>query len=207
MKNTSIPGIRVIVVATMNKGKLREFRELLKPLNAEILGLEDVGAYADVEESGSSFVENARIKALAYSGMTTHPVLADDSGLEVKALGGQPGIHSARHAGPGASDQDRIDKLLNELEKAGGSRDARFFCALAVAHNGVIVNEADGECTGAITDAPRGDNGFCYDPIFLVPALGKTYAELSNKEKDTLSHRARAVASLLKQLGINAENA
>jgi XTP/dITP diphosphohydrolase len=207
MENASIPTIPIIVVATMNKGKLKEFRELLKPLNAEILGLEDVGAYADVEESGSNFAENARIKALAYSKMTEHPVLADDSGLEVKALGGQPGIHSARYAGPGASDQDRINKLLDELEKAGGSRDARFFCALAVAHNDAIVHEANGECAGVMTDAPRGDNGFGYDPIFLVPALGKTYAELSKEEKDALSHRARAVAALLQQLGINAENA
>ncbi len=189
-----------LVVSTRNAGKLREFRRLLLPLKAEILSLQDLSIDHDFEESGSTFAENARMKAVAYSALTSLPVLADDSGLEVAALGGRPGIYSARYAGPGASDADRIRKLLAELERFPNGRDARFVCALAVAQNGALLLEAEGECRGVIADVPRGTNGFGYDPIFYFPELGRTYAELSGEEKNLYSHRSRAVAALLRQL-------
>jgi XTP/dITP diphosphohydrolase len=194
------PKIPILVVATRNSGKLREFRSLLLPLGNTILGLTDLSLDEEFEESGNTFAENARLKAMGYSRRTHLLVLADDSGLEVEALGGRPGIHSARYAGPGASDSDRVQKLLMELEKAGGARQARFVCALALAQEGVLVRESEGACRGTILSEPRGANGFGYDPIFLFPELGKTFAELSAVEKNLHSHRARAVASLLRQL-------
>jgi XTP/dITP diphosphohydrolase len=186
-----------IVVATRNHGKLHEFRNLLLPLKSEILSLRDVSISDEIEESGQTFAENARLKAVGYSRLTQFPVLADDSGLEVEALGGQPGIHSARYAGPAASDADRIKKLLDELKKAGGGRNARFVCALALAKDGVLLQEAHGKCRGIIIDDPRGTNGFGYDPVFLFPEIDKTFAELSDSEKNQHSHRARAVSALL----------
>ena len=125
--------MKQLVIATRNRGKLQEFRNLLLPLNSEVLSLADVSINTEFEETGRSFAENARLKAIAYSNLTALPVLADDSGLEVDALGGKPGIHSARYAGPGASDLDRILKLLGELERSAGGRRARFVCALALA--------------------------------------------------------------------------
>ena len=192
--------MKQLVIATRNAGKLREFRNLLLPLKADVLSLSDMGIDADVEESGNTFAENARLKAIGYSRLTRIPVLADDSGLEVDALCGRPGIHSARYAGPGASDADRIRKILDELEKAGGKRDARFFCSLALAQDGVLILESEGECRGIIAGEPRGTNGFGYDPVFYFPELGKTYAELDEAEKNRYSHRACAVASLLLQI-------
>ncbi len=118
--------------------------------------------------------------------------MADDSGLEVEALGGRPGIHSARYAGPGASDEDRIRKLLEEMEHSA-ERNARFVCSLALAKDGTLLLESEGECRGTIAKEPRGTNGFGYDPVFLFPQLGRTYAELSEAEKNLCSHRARAV--------------
>ena len=189
-----------IVIATRNGGKLREFRNLLSPLGSRILSLTEISLDVELEESGKTFAENSRLKAIGYSRLIQFPVLADDSGLEVTALGGRPGIHSARYAGPGASDSDRIQKLLEELEKTGGARDARFVCALALAQEGVLLLESEGTCQGVLAMAPRGTNGFGYDPIFLFPALGRTYAELGESEKNQYSHRARAVSSLLRQM-------
>jgi XTP/dITP diphosphohydrolase len=189
-----------IVLATRNQGKLQEFRALLEPAGWKVIGLSDLPITRDVAETGKSFAENARLKALSYSKDTDLPVLADDSGLEVFSLDGKPGIESARYAGPGASDADRIRKLLAVLERAGGSRAARFVCALAMAQWGALVLEAEGECRGEIAQEPRGDNGFGYDPIFLVPELGRTYAELDEEVKNRISHRARAVAALLAKL-------
>jgi len=189
-----------IVVATRNPGKLKEYRSLLADTGWKVLGLGDAGVTIEAEETGTTFVENARQKALAYSRETDLPVLADDSGLEVFALGGRPGIHSARYAGDGADDSQRMAKLLSELEHAAGGRDARFVCALALARRGRLVVEAEGECRGVIADAPRGTHGFGYDPVFLFPELGKTYAELSEEAKNRVSHRAHAVASLLELL-------
>jgi XTP/dITP diphosphohydrolase len=189
-----------IVIATHNKGKLSEFRALLSSTQWEILGLSDLGIEKEHEETGTTFAENARLKALSYSLDTSLPVLADDSGLEVTALGGRPGIHSARYGGPGASDPDRIQKLLSELESSGGSREALFVCALALAHSGVLLMEAEGECRGVIAGEPRGNNGFGYDPVFFFAEMGKTYAELTQAEKNLCSHRSRAVHSMLAQI-------
>jgi non-canonical purine NTP pyrophosphatase (RdgB/HAM1 family) len=191
---------RTWVVATRNAGKLREFRSLLIPLKCTVLGLADLYLDAEIEESGSSFAENARLKAIGFSRLTRFPVLADDSGLEVTALSGAPGIRSARYAGEGASDTDRIRKLLREIKEAPGGREARFVCALALAQDDRLLREAEGTCGGTIIDEPRGANGFGYDPIFLFPELGKTLAELDEEEKNRHSHRAKAVASLLLQL-------
>jgi XTP/dITP diphosphohydrolase len=189
--------LRTIVLATRNTGKLREFQTLLQPLESSVLGLTDVAIDRDIDESGTSFAENARLKALFYSGLTSLPVLADDSGLEVMALGGRPGIYSARYAGTDASDEDRNRKLLKELEDEENDRTARFFCALTMAKEGKILLEAEGKCRGVITHAPRGMNGFGYDPIFLFPEMDKTFAELNPEEKNRYSHRCRAVRNLL----------
>ncbi len=190
-----------IVIATRNVGKLREFRSLLSATGLRIMGLADVDIGGDCEETGLSFAENARIKALEYSRHTDLPVLADDSGLEVFSLGGKPGIYSARYAGEGASDAQKIEKLLTELAETGGDRAARFVCALTLAHHGRILCESEGECRGLISEAPRGSNGFGYDPVFLFPELGRTYAELDEGEKNRTSHRANAVRALLSELG------
>ncbi len=186
-----------IVVATRNPGKVREFRALLQPAGWEPLGLSDLSILRDVAETGGSFAENARLKALVYAEETDLPVLADDSGLEVFALGGKPGIESARYAGPGASDRDRVRKLLAALERTRADRAARFVCALALARRGEIIMEAQGECCGEIAFEPRGTHGFGYDPIFWFPDLGKTFAELDEAEKNRYSHRAHAVRALL----------
>lgn len=194
--------IDTVVVATSNGGKLREFLALLGPAGWAVRSLRDLGIESEHEESGRSFEENARLKALAYSRETGLPVLADDSGLEVSALGGRPGIYSARYAGPGASDADRIRGLLQELDRYPNKRDARFVCALALAQDGIILAQVRGECTGRIEFEPRGTHGFGYDPIFLFPELGKTYAELNETEKNRHSHRAHAVRLLLAQFKV-----
>ncbi len=190
----------VIVVATRNRGKLREFRTLLEPSGWQTAGLAELAIQGDVEESGRTFRENARLKSVGYSRQTDLPVLADDSGLEVFALDGRPGVESARYAGPGASDSDRIRKLLDEINQARCPRAARFFCALALARRGALLVEAAGECLGEIAQEPRGDKGFGYDPVFFVPVLGRTYAELSEGEKNRHSHRAHAVAALIERI-------
>jgi XTP/dITP diphosphohydrolase len=190
-----------ILVASGNRGKVREFQYLLGNAGIEVFGLADLSIGKDFEERGTSFAENARSKALSCSHETLFPVLADDSGLEVAALDGRPGIYSARYAGEGASDSDRIEKLLSELRDNPGSREARFVCALALAQNGRLLLEAEGECRGLISEYPRGSNGFGYDPVFLFTELGKTYAELTEAEKNLYSHRANAIHALLDKLG------
>lgn len=186
-----------IVIATRNSGKLREFRTLLAPAGWQVIGLSEAAIERDVAETGNSYAENARLKALGYSMDTGLPVLGDDSGLEVFALGGKPGVRSARYAGPHALDSDRVRTLLLELERNPGTREARFVCALAMAQCGEILCETEGECRGEIATAPRGTQGFGYDPVFVVPELGRTFAELGEGEKNRLSHRACAVSALL----------
>jgi XTP/dITP diphosphohydrolase len=191
-----------IIIATRNRGKLREFRALLKPSGLEATCLADLAIDRDVDETGSSFMENARLKAVSYSRETDFAVLADDSGLEIFSLDGRPGIASARYAGAGASDADRIRKVLAELEQAGRPRAARFVCALSLARRGEVLLETEGQCRGEIVPEPRGTGGFGYDPIFLFPDLGKTMAELAEDQKNRISHRARALQSLLALLGL-----
>ena len=185
-----------ILLATTNRGKVEEIRELLAGSGTTIVGLDEVDAVGDVEETGSTFGENALIKARYYHSLTGLVTLADDSGLEVEALAGLPGIRSARYAGPGATDQERIEKLLSELKgRAEGERRARFVCAAGIVwKNGqrLFVEEV----SGSIMTRPRGANGFGYDPVFCYPLLGKTFAELSRDEKGRISHRGKAFQRL-----------
>ena len=184
-----------LLVATKNPGKLREYRALLADLPVTWTSLQEVGlADMVVEETGATFEENARLKARAYAQVSGLLTLADDSGLEVEALGGAPGVESARYAGPGASDADRYHKLLAALGDTT-ARSARFRCVVAVATPAGAVHTADGVCEGHIGHAPRGDNGFGYDPVFVLAGRDLTMAELSPAEKNQISHRARALAA------------
>ncbi len=182
-----------LLIATHNRGKLIEYRELFAGLGLDLVTLDDVGIREDVEENGLSFAENARIKALAYARQSRQLTLADDSGLEVDALEGEPGVYSKRYAGENVTDAERNQFLLDKLRDVPrGQRTARFRCAIAIAGSDGETWETSGTCEGEILFAPRGTHGFGYDPIFLFPTLGKTMAELSTEEKNRVSHRARA---------------
>ncbi len=178
-----------IVAATTNQKKLVELRKLLSSQEVEVIGLDRYKNYPDIEENGVSFEENASIKALAANRYTDLPAFADDSGLCVEALNGEPGIHSSRYA---ENDQERIAKLLNALDGQANRR-AKFVCAIAIAFNGEVIETFVGEIHGVIGDAPRGANGFGYDPIFIPDGYDKTFAELPSDIKDQISHRAVAV--------------
>ncbi|MFM8525208.1 MAG: RdgB/HAM1 family non-canonical purine NTP pyrophosphatase [Cyanobacteriota bacterium] len=189
----------MLVIASSNAGKVPEFGALLADLGLETRpqpeGLE-------VEETGETFAENARLKASAVALATGGWALADDSGLSVEALGGAPGVHSARYAD---SDAARIARLLRELEAAGAvtaaARSARFTAALALADpSGEVVLEVEGHCPGTILEAPRGEGGFGYDPVFFVPDLELSFAEMDKAQKGAISHRGRAFAQLRPQL-------
>ena len=186
-----------LLVATNNPGKVREFEELLAGLPVTITFPAQEGLALEVDESGETFEENARIKALAYARTSGLLTLADDSGLEVDVLGGAPGVHSARYAGSGADDVDRYRKLLGALEGvSAGQRSARFRCVVALALPGGSVRTAEGICEGEIGFEPRGEHGFGYDPIFVVAGHGgQTMAELPPEVKNRISHRARALAA------------
>ena len=184
---------RKLLIATHNAGKLREYRQLLADLPVEITSLEAEGITEQVEERGRSFVENAVQKATAYARLSGLWTWADDSGLEVDALGGEPGVRSARYAGPDASDEDRYRLLLQRMRDVPqGQRSARFRCAVAIATPDGHVEIAEGSCEGEIALAPRGTHGFGYDPVFYLPEYGLTMAELPPEEKNKISHRARA---------------
>jgi XTP/dITP diphosphohydrolase len=187
-----------LLIATNNLGKAREFQILLASLAVELIFPGQEGLVLEVAESGDTFAENARLKAAAYAQASGLPTLADDSGLEVDALGGAPGIHSARYAGPDADDVDRYRKLLAALENVpAGQRAARFRCTVALALPDGTVHTADGACEGEIGFAPRGQHGFGYDPVFIVAGCDrKTMAELPEDEKNRISHRARAVMAM-----------
>ena len=175
---------------------MREFAELAaeSPIQGfEIAALPDFAKFPAYEETASTFAENAAGKALHYSKFTEEPVLADDSGLVVPALGGAPGVQSARYAGPGATDADRVAKLLREMkDMTGDARRAHFICVIVVAKQGRALAVISDSAEGSIVVAPRGTNGFGYDPVFLFPEIGKTYAETSDLEKNRLSHRGKA---------------
>jgi XTP/dITP diphosphohydrolase len=191
-----------IVLASGNRGKLREFGEIFAPLEIELLPQSDF-ALPGVEESGLSFVENAIIKARHAARATGLPALADDSGLEVDALDGAPGIHSARYAGAGCSDADNNRKLLQALERVpAGRRSARFQCLLVLLRHAEDPTPliCQGSWEGVILDAPRGDNGFGYDPLFFIPELGLASAELSSEQKQRYSHRGKAVRQLIERI-------
>jgi XTP/dITP diphosphohydrolase len=182
-----------LLIATHNRGKLIEYQEMFAALPFDLVTLDDVGIRDDVEETGATFAENARLKAIAYARQSGLLTLADDSGLQVDALGGAPGVQSKRYAGANKSDADRIVFLLDKLRDVPpGKRAARFRCAIALATPDGALWETDGACEGEIAFAPRGENGFGYDPIFHVAARGVRMAELSTAEKNRVSHRARA---------------
>ena len=187
-----------LLLATRNQGKKREIENFLLAGAAKLclLSLADLQGAGDVNETGSTFAENARLKADFYSRLSGWDTLGDDSGLEVPALGGRPGVHSARYAGAGADDEARIQKLLAEMNNVADRR-ARFVSAVCISRNGSPLAEFSGRVEGEILFARRGEGGFGYDPLFLYPSLGKTFAELSIEEKNRISHRARA----LKQVG------
>ena len=183
-----------LLVATQNRGKTREIEALLADLDMELVTPLQLGLNLNVEESGQTYAQNAALKAIAFANATGMLALADDSGLEVDALGGLPGLHSARFAPqPGAQDVDRRVYLLERLQGNARPWLARFRCVIALARAGSQPRFAEGVCEGEIIPEERGQNGFGYDPIFLIPELGKTMAELSMQERNRLSHRARAV--------------
>ena len=191
-----------LLIATRNKGKMRELRQLLSGAPYEIASLDDLGIADEIEETGATFEENAALKAEGYSLLSGLLTLADDSGLEVDALGGAPGVRSARYAGADASDSDRVSLLLKNLEGTlADDRSARFRCVIAISAPGERTRLYSGVCEGRIAAEPRGDNGFGYDPIFDFPELGMTMAELPSERKNALSHRARAAKKAAAALG------
>ena len=196
--------LKTLVIASGNAGKIREFANLLTEFHLEI---QPQPGGLEVEETGATFAANARLKAIAVAQATGHWALADDSGLAVTALGGAPGVHSARYA---ASDPARIARLLAALAGANQERlqaglapdrSARFSAALALANPaGEVVLEVEGHCPGTILEAPRGSGGFGYDPVFLVPETGQTFAEMDKALKGRIGHRGRAFAQLAPKL-------
>lgn len=195
--------MKPIIIATKNKGKAKEFERMFLPLGFEVKTLLDFEEMEDIEETGQTFEENAIIKAEAISALTGQVVIADDSGLIVDALDGAPGVYSARYAGPDKNDDANIDKVLKELEGVPNEkRTARFYCALAVAFPNSKTITVHGTCEGSILGERRGNNGFGYDPIFLVTELGLSMAELSPDEKSKISHRGKALKKLEEMLQV-----
>jgi XTP/dITP diphosphohydrolase len=187
-----------LFLASSNAGKLREYVELARGTGVTIELLPRFGEFPSFEESAPTFAENSAGKALHYCRYTDEAVLADDSGLVVPGLGGAPGVHSARYAGPGASDAEGVQKLLREMRGiVGVERRARFVCVTAVARAGRAIAVVSDLASGVITDEPRGAGGFGYDPIFLFEELGRTYAELAPDEKNAYSHRGKSFRKLL----------
>lgn len=186
-----------LLIATRNPGKLREYEQLLAGLPLSLTYLDKEGITHEVEETGESFSENAIRKAQEYARISGLLTLADDSGLEVDALGGEPGVHSARYAGPGADDADRYRLLLERMQGVPWEgRGARFRCAIAIAEPGGKTYIAEGTCEGIIALAPQGDYGFGYDPVFYLPQDDRTMAQLPPEMKNRISHRARAAQEI-----------
>lgn len=182
-----------LLLATRNPGKKREMELFLAGgIGLRLLSLADAPDSGDIEETGRTFAENARLKADHYSRVTGLDTLGDDSGLEVAALGGRPGVLSARYAGPGAGDEARIAKLLDEMRDVTDRR-ARFVSAVCLSRGGVALAQFVGTVEGRILSGKRGGGGFGYDPLFFYPPLGSTFAELPLEEKNRISHRARAL--------------
>lgn len=190
--------MRRLVVATGNKGKLAEFAQALEKEGVEVVGIEALEPGDPVEETGTTFEENAKLKAEAYSLRTALPVVADDSGLEVDALGGEPGVQSARYGEEGLDDAGRVRLVLDRMEGVPAEdRTARFVCLLALARGGKTVETFRGTVEGLVLEEPRGSEGFGYDPIFYHPTMERAFAEMSKEEKRLVSHRGAAIARLL----------
>lgn len=193
--------MKQVIIATQNKGKAKDFEALFGPLGYEVLTLRDVAKDMDVEETGVTFEENAILKAEAVAEALQTTVIADDSGLEIDALNGEPGVYSARYAGEAKSDEANIEKVLTKLEGVPEEqRTARFRCVLAIASPNKETVTYSGSCEGMILSERRGDHGFGYDPIFFVPNEGKAMAELLPEEKAAISHRGNALRELEKAM-------
>lgn len=188
------------VLATHNLKKLAEMRAILSGLGVEVVTPAEAGVEVDVEETGTTFAENAMLKAKAVCAAAGLPAIADDSGLCVDALNGGPGVYSARYGGEDLDDRGRYRLLLNSM-RGQTSRAAHFSCAVACAFPNGDTLAAEGRCDGAIAFAPMGEGGFGYDPVFLVPEKGKTFGQLTAEEKSAISHRGRALASFTEKLG------
>lgn len=189
--------MKEVLIATNNLGKKKDFEALFSPLGIRVLTLQDLDQPIDVEETGVTFEENAMLKAETVSKLLGKVVIADDSGLEIDALNGAPGVYSARYAGMNSTDDENIDKALKALEGVSGeSRTARFRCVLAVAGPTMETVVFSGSCEGIMTRERRGENGFGYDPIFYVPEKKRTMAELTAIEKSEVSHRGAALIKL-----------
>lgn len=187
-----------VIAATKNKNKLREFSEILK--DYEVISQEEAGIDIDVVEDGETFEENSYLKAKAIYDACKIPAIADDSGLEVDALGGAPGVYSARYGGEGLDDEGRVRLLLKNMENVPKEkRSARFVCAITFI-DGETVIRARGECEGEINYAPAGENGFGYDPVFYIEEYEKTTAQMSPDEKNAISHRGKALRALSAKL-------
>lgn len=187
------------VLATHNPGKLREMSDILSHLGVEVVSPADVGVTVEVEETGTTFAENAMLKAKAICAASGLPAIADDSGLCVDALNGGPGVYSARYGGEGLDDRGRYMLLLNSM-RGQTTRAAHFSCAIACAFPNGDTLTAEGRCDGAIAFAPLGEGGFGYDPVFLVPEKGKTFGQLTAEEKSQISHRGKALREFATQL-------
>ena len=200
-----MPPTRKLLIATTNMGKLMELAPLLHGVPFTLVSLKEVGVDEDVQETGSTLEENAALKATTYARLSGLPTLADDSGLEVEALGGEPGHLSSRYAGEGATDAQRIAFLHHKLQNIPEEAwKARFRCVIAIARPSRRPELYNGECYGKIVREARGSSGFGYDPIFLLPELGKTMAELSLDEKNLVSHRSIAARKAAAALSRNA---
>jgi XTP/dITP diphosphohydrolase len=189
---------RILVIATRNPGKTAEIRDLLVDFPVTVKNLDDFGPIPEVIEDGDTFDENAYKKASFTARVLGYPALSDDSGLVVDALGGAPGVHSARWAGPNASDAQRCSKLLTELENKS-NRSAAFECVISIAVPAGPALTYEGRCEGTIAHSPVGNNGFGYDPVFFYPPLEKTFAQLTRVEKSRVSHRGKALQQCRKE--------
>lgn len=192
--------MKQVLIATKNKGKVKDFEAILEPLGYEVLSMFDVASNMDIEETGTTFEQNAILKAEALATALNKIVIADDSGLAVDALNGEPGVYSARYAG----DHDDEANIVKVLEKLQGvptpERTARFVCCIAIAGPGIETKTFNGTCEGVITEMKIGENGFGYDPIFYVPTLSRTMAQLTAEEKGKISHRGNAIRKLADSL-------
>lgn len=193
--------MKEIIIATKNKGKAKDFEALLEPMGYKVLTLHDVAPHMDVEETGETFEENAILKAETIAEELQATVIADDSGLEIDALGGEPGVYSARYSGEEKNDESNMDKVLQKLVQVpADEKTARFRCVLALASPGQETIIFEGVCEGLIADERKGDHGFGYDPIFYVPSHEKTMAEMKPEEKAAISHRGNAIRELGKAM-------
>ncbi len=193
-----------LVIASRNKGKISEIKELLADLPIEVLSLFDYPSIIEIEENGETFAENAQIKAQAVYNYTKCAVMADDSGLEIDALDGRPGVHSSRFAGENAADAEKCELILNIMKNVPDEkRTARFKSVICIIDMNGSISLTEGVCNGIITHEPIGDNGFGYDPIFYIPNLNRTMAQLTSSEKNAVSHRGialRLAVDIIKKL-------